>query len=130
MSSRMSSICQGFILALLPAVLVNCAEGHCRKPTLQPDEAKPVSDTESQSETVLIYKYDGSLQCKPGHAIPLDTMARELEGIPIISSAKKRDGQMHIALCGSATDMTNSYEIPSQHLRNAESKGFKRWDFK
>lgn len=84
---------------------------------------KPVGDR------VFVYKYDGSLQCGMGKAVSLETMAKELQGIPLLSSVKKPDGLMHIQVCGSITGMANVYEIASKHLKAAEAKGFKRWSF-
>ncbi len=62
-----------------------------------------------------------------GKPIALDTMAKELSGIQILSSVKKPDGLMHIQVCGSITGMANVFEIPARHQKAAEAKGFKKW---
>ncbi|MGE3683178.1 MAG: hypothetical protein AB7G93_15755 [Bdellovibrionales bacterium] len=64
-----------------------------------------------------------------GKAVPLESMAQELKGIPILSSKKKMDGLMHIQVCGSTTGMANVYEIPAKYVKKAETKGFKTWSF-
>ena len=121
---------------VLAFALSGCTQGHCRRKTDVPGEAKavdaPMSAAESKtsnSDRVFVYKYDGSLQCGMGKATPLEAMAKELQGIPIFSSVKKRDGLMHIQVCGSITGMANVYEIPTKFQKQAESKGFKKWSF-
>jgi len=116
--------------------MLGCTQGHCRRKSEAPGVASPVdADTGVQaavnknSDRVFIYKYDGSLQCGMGKAIPLEVMAKELNGIPVLSSVKKRDGLMHIQVCGSITGMANVYEVPAKFLKQAESKGFKKWSF-
>lgn len=87
-------------------------------------DAKPSGD-----QRVFVYKYDGGLQCGLGKAIGLDVMAKELQGITILSQSKKRDGLMHIQVCGSITGMANVYEIPLSQQKIAETHGFKKWSF-
>ncbi len=123
-------------LILAVSVLAACTQGHCRRKSDAPAAvAEPVAAdaaagaTKVNSDRVLVYKYDGSLQCGMGKPISLDTMAKELSGIPIHSSVKKRDGLMHIQVCGSITGMANVYEIPTTSLKQAEGKGFKKWSF-
>ena len=69
------------------------------------------------------------MQCGMGKSVSLEAMAKELQGIPILSSVKKRDGLMHIQVCGSITGMANVFEIPGKYLKQAEAKGFKKWSF-
>ena len=119
---------------LLILLTIGCAEGHCRRQAQAPADATPLpSSTENTSpsaeEHVFVYKYDGSLQCGMGKAIAVDSMAKELGGIPISSSVKKSDGLMHIQVCGSISGKANVYEIPTTFLKQAESKGFKKWTF-
>jgi hypothetical protein len=113
-----------------------CTQGHCRRKSEAPGAATPVeagdisgASATKASDRVFVYKYDGSLQCGMGKAIALDTMAKELNGIQILSSVKKADGLMHIQVCGSITGMANVYEIPAKYLKAAEAKGFKKWSF-
>lgn len=120
------------ILSLL--FVVSCTAGHCRRKAESPEmtgagAADAAAKATANSESVFVYKYDGSLQCGKGNAESLDAMAKELAGIPILSSAKKSDRLMHIQACGSITGMANVYEIASKHLKSAEAKGFKKWSF-
>lgn len=126
------------IIGLMIALgLTACTQGHCRRKSETPKAAAPVESTEQAaqapatkgSERTFVYKYDGSLQCGMGKAVPLDVMAKELTSVPILSSVKKRDGLMHIQVCGSITGMANVYEIPTKNLKQAEAKGFKKWSF-
>jgi hypothetical protein len=64
-----------------------------------------------------------------GKSVPLEVMAKRLQGVTIFSSSKKRDGLMHIQVCGSITGMANVYEIPASQQKKAESLGFKKWSF-
>lgn len=84
---------------------------------------------EATSRKVKVYKYDGSLQCNQGKAIPLEQMAKELKGVQVFSSQKKADGLMHIQVCGSPTGMANVFEILEGDLTKAEKFGFKKWTF-
>jgi hypothetical protein len=121
------------ITTLLIFLAIGCAEGHCRRQAQAPADAAPLPVGESVSpsaeEHVFVYKYDGSLQCGMGKAIPLDAMAKELSGVPVFSSVKKSDGLMHIQVCGSISGKANVYEVPTTFLKQAESKGFKKWTF-
>jgi len=125
-------IALGFLATLLSA----CAEGHCRRPA-SPPEDKISADMEASSKasdsqrqgSVFVFKYDGSLQCQAGKGISLETMAKELKGLTVLSSNKKSDGLMHIQVCGSITGMANVYEIPATQLKKAETLGFKKWTF-
>lgn len=125
------------IALFVGVVLMACTQGHCRRKSEAPGAATPVeagdvSGVTSPAKTtdrIFVYKYDGSLQCGMGKAIALDTMAKELNGIQVISSVKKPDGLMHIQVCGSITGQANVYEIPAKYLKVAEAKGFKKWSF-
>lgn len=129
---------QSIFIAALACVSLSCAQGHCRR---KQEVSKPAAPVEAAPEPaskaaadhgagrVLVYKYDGSLQCGAGKPVPLDAMAKELSGIQIFSSVKKPDGLMHIQVCGSITGMANVYEIAAQDLKKAEAKGFKKWSF-
>ncbi len=92
-------------------------------------KAIPKSD-DGKDLTVTVYKYDGSLQCGLGKAVPLEEMEKELEGIPVVSRVNRPDGLMHIQVCGQPTGQVNAYEIPENFLELAETKGFKKWAFK
>lgn len=124
-------------LVLAAFFAMSCTQGHCRRKSDAPGAATPVeagdisgtTGAAKASDRIFVYKYDGSLQCGMGKAIPLETMAKELNGIPIISSVKKPDGLMHIQVCGSITGQANVFEIPAKYLKAAETKGFKKWSF-
>lgn len=123
-------------LPLLLAVLAGCAEGHCRRNVDAPGTAQPPAQAESEAnakpadaDQVLVYKYDGSLQCQKGKAVSPEAMAKELQGIPIKTMSKKRDGMIHIQVCDSITGKANVYSIPAKFLKQAEGKGFKKWTF-
>ncbi len=129
-------------LACILFVLNGCVHGYCRKqqsPTLAPTVADEViaekmdkSKKPAEPATltrIMIFKYDGSQQCKPGSGVSVEKMAKELKGIQIYSSLKKSDGLMHIQVCGSMTGMANVYEISSENLTQAEKLGFKKWSF-
>ncbi|NJM10429.1 MAG: hypothetical protein HC883_06155 [Bdellovibrionaceae bacterium] len=123
------------ISLIMALSLVGCTQGHCRRKTETPGVAMPVEAGDvsgaaaKMSDRTFVYKYDGSLQCGMGKAIAVEEMAKELNGISIFSSVKKRDGLMHIQVCGSITGMANVYEIPTKSLKQAEAKGFKKWSF-
>ncbi len=132
-----------FGLALV-CLSIGCASGHCRKPQVPqtglPSAAAGSLGNEPQKEPtppgtttdkrVLVYKYDGSLQCKMGKPVSLNEMKNELRGIPIYSMEKKQDGQMHIQVCGSITGQANVFEISGADLKEAEKRGFRTWSFK
>lgn len=73
-----------------------------------------------------IYKPDGSRQCENRGAKSVETMERELAGIVVYAREKRKDGLMHIQICGSPTGMINIFEIDSTFLKQAEERGFKR----
>ena len=113
--------------------LLGCTSGNCRSHRTEKMDDKALTAATVQASSpaakVKVFKYDGSLQCGMGKAISLDQMAKELSGIPIHSSIKKRDGLMHIQVCGSITGMANVFELPTVNLKQAEGKGFKKWSF-
>jgi hypothetical protein len=122
-----------FLGALL---CVSCTQGHCRRQADAPAAAQPLpvaaaetSSKPSAQDHVFVYKYDGSLQCGMGKPVAVETMEKELKGIPVISSVKKNDGLMHIQVCGSVTGKANVFEIPAKFVKQAESKGFKKWTY-
>lgn len=128
---------QGLASGLLLILAMGCAQGHCRRKVDQPPKMASADEAPSEAQTpkpsdkdhVFVYKYDGSLQCKKGKAISPEVMAKELQGITVFSSAKKSDGMMHIQVCGTITGMANVFEIPATSLKQAESRGFKKWSF-
>lgn len=117
--------------AYLGAVLVlcACATGHCRKatqpPVVQTDEK--AGDEIDTNAHIFVAKPDGSLQCQKDKGVSLEKMREELEGIEVFSQTKKKDGLMHVQLCGSPTGMHNLYEILAKDLPAAEKLKFKKW---
>ena len=124
-----------FGMTMVALIASACVSGHCRRKNEPPPApqavnatpAAPVAAKPANGDNVYVYKYDGSLQCGMGKPVALDAMVKELAGIPVVSSEKKRDGLMHIQVCGSITGMANVYEIPAKFQKQAEAKGFKRW---
>lgn len=77
---------------------------------------------------VRVYKPDGSRQCEKGGGKSVEAMERELAGITVRAREKRKDGLMHIQVCGSPTGVVNIYEIDSTFLKQAEERGFKRFE--
>ena len=139
-----SSVPLSFILA---AATIGCASGNCRQlaneqTRVQENPAPPAAAPApskrkkallpvpaAKEETVLVYKYDGSLQCGMGTAIPVEKMEKEIAELGVQSREKKSDGMMHIQVCGQPTGMVNTYTIPLSKLPQAEKRGFRRWNF-
>ena len=78
------------------------------------------------SDTVYVYKYDGSVQCGGAEAVSLETMGKELAdvGIKIVSQRKSSDGLMHPFVCGAVTGAINVYEIAGADLQKARDRNF------
>ncbi len=83
------------------------------------------------ADTVKVFRYDGSLQCGMGQAVPLDEMAKELAAvnITVLSSEKRIVSGFIIALCGAPSGMANVYEIAKDDLPRipADPQGVKRF---
>ncbi len=89
------------------------------------EDLKIATPYDSNVPTAFVYKYDGSLQCGMGKAIPLDVMALELKGLQIFSKENRLDGTLHIQQCGTMTGQINIYEIPKSEVGQVLQKGFK-----
>jgi hypothetical protein len=126
-----------FILSFFFAVA--CSTGKCREqrktepnPAVSPatttdiPAASPMA-TKTPAATVKVFKYDGSKQCEKSAGTDLETMAKQLGSIKIISQKKTSDGRMRIQMCGSDTGQINLYEISSSDLDAALKSGFKEW---
>src|SRR5712664_557512 len=72
-----------------------------------------MTGTVFSADTVKVFRYDGSLQCGMGQAVPLDEMAKELTAvnIKVLSREKRVVSGLIIALCGAPTGRANVYEI-------------------
>ena len=86
------------------------------------------NEARSQQARVRVYKPDGSRQCESSKGQAVDIMERELAGIRVYSREKRKDGLMHIQVCGSPTGMVNLFEIDFGNLKQAEERGFKRFE--
>lgn len=124
--------------AVISLSALGCATGHCRKAQTPVDASVNTASGSlrgaskapaSTADRVIVFKYDGSLQCNMGKPVSVEEMRKDLKGIPIYSAEKKSDGQMHIQVCGSITGQTNTYEISRKDLKTAEKRGFKEWTF-
>ena len=125
-----------FVILMILFPVVGCQTGHCRRsqkniPQVQLPENPEAKGKKATSRKVSVYKYDGSLQCGQGKAVPLKAMAEALsqKDIKIFNMEKKPDGLMHIQVCGSPTGIANVYEISEADLGRATALGFKKWTF-
>lgn len=129
-----------FLISML--LLQACAAGPCyplKHPELahrttagaklgKDTKGTSVSEPQTSDSRVFVYKPDGSLQCGMGKGIPPEEMEKELEGIKVYSRENRPDGKMHIQVCGSPTGQVNVYEIPASSLKEAEKRGFKKFE--
>jgi len=90
-----------------------------------------MTGTGFSADTVRVFRYDGSLQCGMGQAVPLDEMAKELTAvnITVLSSEKRVVPGFIIPLCGAPTGIANVYEIAKDDLPRipADQRGVKRF---
>ena len=90
-----------------------------------------MTGTVFSADTVRVFRYDGSLQCGMGQAVPLDEMAKELTAvnIKVLSSEKRVVSGLIIALCGAPTGRANVYEIAKDDFPRipADRQGVKRF---
>lgn len=113
---------------ILLLLLVACTTGQCRKDGTMvdtPNLQKPALHEDQVEGTVLVAKPDGSKQCGISPGVDSEKMAKELDGIKILSTEKRSDGLMRIQACGTPTGMHNIYEINGGDLEKAKSRGFK-----
>ncbi len=78
------------------------------------------------SQTVIVFQYDGSKQCEGDSGMSLDDMAKVLTGagIEVRNRKQAHDGLLHPAVCGFSTGRINTYEIASSDLDKALGLGF------
>lgn len=83
-------------------------------------------DDKDTEDTVLVYKYKGSVQCDAESGIPLENMVSELidANINVLCSSAGSDGNVITTVCGAETGVINVYEIPITSLITAENLGF------
>lgn len=114
-----------FLVGLFSVLFLGCASGHCKKGKGADMAASEKSNT--KNDRVFVHKPDGSLQCQNKSGKSLDEMAKDLDGIIILSKQKKSDGMMRIQVCGAPTGNNNVYEINAADLQRALDVGFKVW---
>lgn len=133
-----------FVVLVCGFVFGGCASRPCRQPRapeldLTVKQAPPASGTSATEDggalasdnaplKVRVYKSDGSRQCERRGGKSVEATERELAGIPVYHREKRSDGLMHIQVCGSPTGIINIFEIDSSNLKQAEERGFKRWE--
>ena len=120
-------------LILLPLIFAKAGEpednrtGNVETPfvTNDPEMMEDKTPTNANTNTVIVAKSDGSVQCDPDSALSLDQMAEEqLPDIHILSSSKRHDGLARIQVCGAETGMFNTYDILPCDLEKAIEAGF------
>lgn len=133
-----------FVVLICGILIGGCASRPCRQPRapeldLTVKQDPPTSGTSSSESggalandnaplKVRVYKSDGSRQCERRGGKSVEATERELAGIPVYHREKRSDGLMHIQVCGSPTGIINIFEIDSSNLKQAEERGFKRWE--
>ncbi len=121
------------VLLLLVLSISACTSTYCRQ-SYRNKNGKIRNTTTTPlpvgpGQTVLVYKYDGSLQCGLGQAISPKEMAKQLGDIKILDQKKMNDGLMHITVCGSITGDANVFTIDANDLSKAKQKKFKVWEY-
>jgi hypothetical protein len=101
-------------LLILSFAAIGCASGHCRGRKIN----------EVALTTVKVFKADGAVQCKKNSGASVEQMGLMLEGIKVVSSEKKSDGKMRMAVCGASAGQINVYEIPAADVDKAKTLGF------
>ncbi len=121
---------KGLFILLMSLSVMACQSGNCRSNRTE-SEAKSVDAqvTKSPQNRIKVYKYDGTLQCGMGKAVPSTEMQKELNGIMVYSVENKNDGLMRVQVCGAPTGKANIFEIDKASLEKAKSYGFKEWTF-
>lgn len=77
-----------------------------------------------KTDTVDIFKPDGSRQCEAG-SISLDTMQSQLAGIKVYAARKDfLSNRLFPAVCGGGTGGINVYRIGKTDLPRAQERGF------
>lgn len=83
-------------------------------------------DSAAQQESVLVFKYDQSVQCgKAGIAPARGQQRLENAGIEVKCSFKAHDGMMRPQACGRPSGNINVFEISAAKLAEALDEGFK-----
>jgi|GEM_PF-2452101 len=78
------------------------------------------------SDSVLVFKYDQSVQCGKAGVAPARGVQRLANsGIEVKCSFKGHDGMMRPQACGRPSGNINVFEIPADSLATAIDEGFK-----
>ncbi len=79
-----------------------------------------------KSETVKVYKFDGSISCDQSSGTSIENMRLELmkKKIPIIAASCGTDGLVRAAVCGIDTGRVNVFEIKTEVYSNARALGY------
>jgi hypothetical protein len=79
-----------------------------------------------KSETVKVYKFDGSVSCDQSSGTSIENMRLELmkRKIPIISANCGTDGLVRAAVCGIDTGRVNVFEIRTDVYSSAIALGY------
>lgn len=111
----------GRLLLFILILLCNaCSSEQLLSETDNGDEPEP------QPTSVLVYKYQGGVQCDEDSGISLEEMEADLTdvGIEVLCSAVSHDIYGYPTVCGGAHGMINVYEISEEDLIQAENLGF------
>lgn len=80
-----------------------------------------------KTDTVKVYKYDGSVSCNQSSGTSIETMRLELlqHKVPIIAASCGSDGLIRAAVCGTSTGNINTFEINAAAYPAASALGYK-----
>ena len=79
-----------------------------------------------KSETVKIYKYDGSVSCDQTLTLTMESVKHELTDhkIPVLSSTCANDGIVRAAVCGIKTGNMYVFEVSKEEYPKTRALGF------
>ncbi|MCB0394718.1 MAG: hypothetical protein KDD25_09165 [Bdellovibrionales bacterium] len=122
---------KGVALITLLFIFSGCSLKHCRGPEEIPqvNAESPKKQPKTEVEKVWACKYDGSVQCEPGRARPIDSDLKELSDMTVFAKEKRSDSLLRVQVCGATTGRANCFQIQKVDLPSAEEKGFKQWTF-
>ncbi len=115
-------------------ITASCASGPCKQEFK--DNAMTKTSVQSIEELrypahkrVFVYKPDGTLQCKQGQLIAVETLLKEFKekNITVFSNKHIHNGLMQIQMCGASTGMIYVFEIPSDSMNDASKMDFKEF---
>lgn len=89
---------------------------------------KTLPDTSPNVLTTLVAQSDGSITCKLGSGVSLETMRQRLTRITVYAYHKLFDGVKNPTECGQPAGVYNVYVIPEASLKDALALGFLDWN--